>query len=276
MFEAIHESIDRARRRRSDALERFHIGDVAYPIYQDWEVQIWGTIVNIDPVAYKITVNLNGIERQYDPEELVLTSPEAKVNEPNQKAIDVARSLVDESVRASLRKAVYWKEKPSVFRVSQNEQEEGTVRCPKCRESMGVYFDKELKTSKFVCRSCGKVILVRNVRYGSVPSKEVADPAGESRAAAKNTRTESRIFYEGSFDHEPLSIEAETDRDVETGAVLYRHIFVSSPPVPQGGGYYGDEPRRKEAIVRNLKKASEKLADYLGGLNNLLRWLEKN
>ena len=168
MFEEIQESIERAKRRRTEALARFHIGDIAYPLYQTWSPVIWGTIVNIDPVAYKITVNLNGVERQYDPEELVLTNPEEKTQCPNQQATEIAERIVKDSVQASLKKAMYWKEKPSVFRVSQNEQEEGTIRCPNCREIMRVRFDPEIRIHKYVCKNCGKSVPIRNVRYASI------------------------------------------------------------------------------------------------------------
>lgn len=171
MLEEIRNSIERAKRLRSEALTRFHIGAVAYPLYQSWSPVIWGTIVNIDPVAYKITVNLNGIERQYDPEELVLTNPEEKTQFPNKQAIEVAERIIKDDVRASLKKAMYWKEKPSVFRVSKDEQEEGTIRCPNCREIMRVRYNKEDRTHYYVCKNCGKSVPLRNVRYASAPKQ---------------------------------------------------------------------------------------------------------
>lgn len=177
-LETIKDSVERAKNRRIEALSRFHIGDVAYPMYQDWEVSIWGTIVNIDPVAYKVTINMNGVERQYDPEELVLTVPELKVVEPNQKAVEVAENIIKQDIKASLRRAMYYKEKPNIFRVSQNEQEENVIRCPKCKELMNYFFDKEERKSKFICDNCGRSILVKNVRYGSkkVKASKELDP----------------------------------------------------------------------------------------------------
>ena len=92
MFESINKSIERAKRRRLDALARFHIGDVCYPLYQTWMPVIWGIIVDINVTTHKISVNLNGVIRQYDPEELVLTSPEDKepntTNEDRQRVLD--------------------------------------------------------------------------------------------------------------------------------------------------------------------------------------------
>lgn len=95
-FEDINKSVEKAKRRRIDALARFHIGDVCYPLYQTWSPTIWGIIVDINVTTHKISVNLNGIVRQYDPEELVLTNPEEK--EPNRENEDRQR-VMDEIER---------------------------------------------------------------------------------------------------------------------------------------------------------------------------------
>ena len=103
MFEEINKSIERAKRRRLEALARFHIGDTVYPIYQTWDPTIWGVIIDINITTHKVTININGVERQYDPEELVLTNPETQVNYPNQKAIEMAEKLVAKDVSANLK-----------------------------------------------------------------------------------------------------------------------------------------------------------------------------
>lgn len=105
MFEEINKSVERAKRRRVDALARFHIGDVCYPLYQTWMPVIWGIIVDINVTTHKISVNLNGIIRQYDPEELVLTSPEDKepntTNEDKQRVLDEIERTVSSAFWAS-------------------------------------------------------------------------------------------------------------------------------------------------------------------------------
>lgn len=105
MFESINKSIERAKRRRLDALARFHIGDVCYPLYQTWMPVIWGIIVDINVTTHKISVNLNGVIRQYDPEELVLTSPEDKepntTNEDRQRVLDEIERTVSSAFWAS-------------------------------------------------------------------------------------------------------------------------------------------------------------------------------
>lgn len=105
MFEEINKSIEKAKNRRINALARFHIGDVCYPLYQTWSPTIWGIIVDINVTTHKISVNLNGIIRQYDPEELVLTNPEEKepnrANEDKQRVLDEIERTVSSAFWAS-------------------------------------------------------------------------------------------------------------------------------------------------------------------------------
>ena len=105
MLEEINKSIERAKKRRSEALARFHIGDVCMPLYQTWFPTIWGTIVDIGVVKHKFSVNLNGIVRQFDPEELVLTNPELRSSNyfTNRQDQDVGeiKQVVENAFQAS-------------------------------------------------------------------------------------------------------------------------------------------------------------------------------
>jgi hypothetical protein len=47
----------------------------------------WGTVVDINPVTRKITVNFNGINRQFDPEWLMKTNPEIKTASINKHKV---------------------------------------------------------------------------------------------------------------------------------------------------------------------------------------------
>lgn len=91
IFEHIADSTDRAKRKRVEQLARFHIGDVAYPLYQSSAPELWGIVVDVNVVTHKVSINLHGVVRQYDPEELVLTNPEEK--DPNWANNDKHRIL---------------------------------------------------------------------------------------------------------------------------------------------------------------------------------------
>ena len=77
-FDEINDSIERAKALRGTVLKRFKVGDVVYPIWQTWEHPIWGVVVYIDPVCHKLRVNVNGVERQFDPEDVIPVNPELK------------------------------------------------------------------------------------------------------------------------------------------------------------------------------------------------------
>ena len=98
LFRQIRDSEARAKARRLQALERFHVGDVAYPIGIRSDVSIWGIVVDVNPTIHKIVLNLNGVIRQFEPEELILTNPEEK--EGNREVEDKERvqRVVEETV----------------------------------------------------------------------------------------------------------------------------------------------------------------------------------
>ena len=105
LLEGIAESIDKAKKIRMRELERFHIGDVVFPLYQMWEPLLWGIVTDIGLTTHKITVNINGVLRQYDPEELIMTNPELKQpnrnNEDKKRIEDEIQRTVNKAFRAS-------------------------------------------------------------------------------------------------------------------------------------------------------------------------------
>ena len=104
LFEYIDQATEKAKSLRMNRLTRFHIGDVVYPLYQTWFPTIWGTIVEINPAICKISVNLNGVIRQYDPEELVLTSPELKPDSTYNQEREKIQKKAEKEVTASFKK----------------------------------------------------------------------------------------------------------------------------------------------------------------------------
>ena len=124
VFEMIENSREQAKMRRLNELKRFHIGDVAYPLYQYAEPLLWGIITEINVTTHKITVNLNGITRQYDPEELVLVSPEEK--EPNRETEEKQRAqeIVEQYVKSAFHAS---RCAESAFEESTNSKEKETM-----------------------------------------------------------------------------------------------------------------------------------------------------
>jgi len=77
-FQEIDRRRESAEGRRLNELKRFHIGDVAYPLYQYSFPLVWGIVTDVDVTIHKICVNLNGVIRQYDPDDLILINPEQR------------------------------------------------------------------------------------------------------------------------------------------------------------------------------------------------------
>lgn len=104
-FEQVEKSIADAKTMRVRELERFHIGDVVYPVYQPWFPLTWGTVTDIGLTTHKITVDIQGHPVQYEPEELILTSPELKTSTPENdkrtKEIEVIEKKVEKAFKAS-------------------------------------------------------------------------------------------------------------------------------------------------------------------------------
>lgn len=71
VFDRIRESAEKAKNMRAMQLERFHVGDTVYPLYQEWHPILWGTVVDVDYNIHKVIVNIDGIERQYEPNEIL-------------------------------------------------------------------------------------------------------------------------------------------------------------------------------------------------------------
>ena len=101
LFQKINDSTERAKSRYNEQLSRFHIGDIVYPLFQRWVPAVWGTVVEVIPQIHKINVNLQGVIRQFEPEDLILTNPELRpgsdYNEERQKIIDNAERKIKAS-----------------------------------------------------------------------------------------------------------------------------------------------------------------------------------
>ena len=101
LFDYINEATEKAKGKRAEQLARFHLGDIVYPLYQTWRPTLWGTVVEINSDIHKINVNINGIIRQYDPEELVLTNPELKPDSKYNQEMGKMIEKASKSIKAS-------------------------------------------------------------------------------------------------------------------------------------------------------------------------------
>lgn len=114
LFKQINDSTERAKCRYNEQLSRFHVGDIVCPLYQKWFPTIWGTVVEIIPQIHKINVNLNGIVRQFEPEDLILTNPELKpgsdYNDARQKIVLNAEKKVKASFKAKASESTTFKD----------------------------------------------------------------------------------------------------------------------------------------------------------------------
>ena len=149
MLEEFKERIEHAKNKPYLALQMFEIGDIVYPFFAHNLVN-WGTVVDINPVTRKITVNFNGINRQFDPEWLIKTNPEIKTASINKHK--VAHNF------HKMVQALYYKEAPSIFKMSQDEKETGEALCPKCKSVLEINYDIENKEAVLTCTNCGKTI----------------------------------------------------------------------------------------------------------------------
>ena len=104
-------------------------------------------------------------------------------------------------------------------------------------------------------------------------AKEILKLAKELIAS---TRSEKKVFYTGSFNRSRQLIEVETDYDDKTNEIVWRSIQLSNPPAVSSNGYKGNDPRRKEAIMKEIKEAIPELEKFSKGLQSLYKWLEQN
>lgn len=149
MLKEFEERIQRAKDKPYLALQMFEIGDIVYPFFAHNLVN-WGTVVDINPVTRKITVNFNGVNRQFDPEWLIKTNPEVKTASVNKHR--VAYNF------HKMVQALYYKEAPSIYKMSQDEQETGQALCPKCKSVLEINYDAENKEAVLNCSNCGRKI----------------------------------------------------------------------------------------------------------------------
>lgn len=94
MLKEYKDRIQGAKDKQFVILNRFHIGDTVYPLWLN-SLVVYGTVIDIDTITRKITCDFNGVERQFMPEDLVLTNPSfAKKAKTDKKANKIARSIV--------------------------------------------------------------------------------------------------------------------------------------------------------------------------------------
>ena len=80
-------------------MSRFHIGDIVYPLYQYCIPEVWGVVVDVSTTTHKVTINMNGVERQYDPEELVLTNPELRPDSRHNRELEKKQDEIEGRVQ---------------------------------------------------------------------------------------------------------------------------------------------------------------------------------
>ena len=147
MLEEYSQRIEKAKQKPYLALNMFQIGDIVYPFFSHNLVN-WGTVVDINPITRKVTVNFNGVNRQFDPQWIIKTNPQIKVASKS-KVIKAYHKMVE---------ALYYKESPSIYKMSQDEKEQGTMTCPFCHEQMQIKFSAQDRTVQLICNECGKTI----------------------------------------------------------------------------------------------------------------------
>ena len=152
MLEEYKDRIEKAKERPYMTLNNFNIGDVVYPFFAHNLVN-WGTVVDVNPITRKVTVNFNGINRQFDPQWLMKTNPQIKIAKKGKIASNYYKMV----------QAVYYKESPSLYKVSKEEQENGQMICPKCKKPMEMRFNIGNRQAQFVCTDCEKKISKTNI-----------------------------------------------------------------------------------------------------------------
>lgn len=152
MIEEYKDRIQKAKERPYMTLNNFNIGDIVYPFFAHNLVN-WGTVVDINPITRKITVNFNGVNRQFDPQWLMKTNPQIKIASRNRIASNYYKMV----------QAVYYKESPGLYKISNDQKQSGEMICPKCKSPMKVNFNVQQKQAQFVCEECSKKITKSNV-----------------------------------------------------------------------------------------------------------------
>lgn len=153
MLEEYQERIQNAKDKQFRIFERFHIGDCVYPFWLNGVI-VYGTVIDIDTVARKIICDFNGVVRQFQPEDLMHLNPDfAKARKSFKK-----------------KKAIYYAESPSKYKMSEDEKETGKIKCNKCGEEMEPSFNPETKESAYVCKSCDNSLSVKKVVSNKRPS----------------------------------------------------------------------------------------------------------
>lgn len=145
-MDELKQRIQKAKERPYLTLNSFNIGDVVYPFFARNLVN-WGVVVDINPTIRKVVVNFNGINRQFDPEWLIKTNPQLKQANNKKKFAQKFNRMVE---------SVYYKEAPSVFKMSRDEKEMGEAVCPKCKSVFEIHYDVNNKQAVLVCPKCGR------------------------------------------------------------------------------------------------------------------------
>jgi len=88
MLKEYKDRIEYAKNKSLMFLERFKPGNTVYPIVSN-NMAVYGTVIAVDKVTRKVVCDFNGNEKQFDPEDLILTNPAFA-----KKANKIARSIV--------------------------------------------------------------------------------------------------------------------------------------------------------------------------------------
>ena len=129
--------------KQAAILERFKAGDIVAP-YFTTSGDFYGIVVSVNKVEFKVYVDFNGTLRQFDPSDIRIVLKQMCETKPSERS---------PLLEASSREALYYIESPRKFKVTSDEQENGIVKCPRCKgEMVRENFTRDQKL--FRCPEC--------------------------------------------------------------------------------------------------------------------------
>ncbi len=141
MLKEYEERINDAKNKQFKIFERFHVGDAVYPFWLHGLV-VYGTVTDIDTVARKIICDFNGVQRQFQPEDLMHVNPEI-VNAATLKKRTASEKKEDDGDDET--QGVYPSDTDNGIKAT----------CKKCGGEIAVSYDEQKAKSDFVCTKCG-------------------------------------------------------------------------------------------------------------------------
>lgn len=216
----------------SGMIDSFRQGDIVAPTMTK-HTQVPGVVQDVDKKAHKVTVAWNGgAVQQHDPDEVMphprggnmKDMPGANIEasderhtsgveaaEPEERGLDeprgggftIMKDLVEDTrtkrrntAKSLVRQAMYWNAPNRVYRLNQQEQQEGAgVTCPKCKD--GVEKEKYTRSeSMYRCPNCGfkvpsgKVVTKKEELKDKANVEIEIDASAFTPRRARNTKQE--------------------------------------------------------------------------------------